>query len=253
MKILSFTMKTILLLAIPALFFASCKDDVAEPCSEGDPAIVGCQCIDGTITNSTGSDACSTRGGVDFWICDASVIQYANIQGTITIDSADLWAVWQDSGEVQLTIFPKFVDAAPPTGAGWGAISPNILYPGFPGGTFALGAPSNAQNPLVLTYEPGVSEYHYDIEVDPGTYSALALGFRHDLITDPSLRTATLGVHWGMPDVTSHGIVLKVDLGGGNIFTVFDYPAPSTFTLQAGEDVTYNFKADFSFVNQWYQ
>ncbi len=76
----------------------------------------------------------------------------ATIHGTITIDNAPLWATWQDSGEVQLTIFPAFVDAAPPAGAGWGPISPNVLYPGFPGGTFALGAPYNSQNPLVLTY-----------------------------------------------------------------------------------------------------
>lgn len=210
MKIISFPIKTLLLLAIPALFFASCKDDVVQP-------------------------------------------DTARIHGTITIDNADLWSIWQDSGVVELTIFPEFVDAAPPVGAGWGAISPNILYPGFPGGTFALGAPSNSQNPLILIYDPNSNVYNYELEVDPGTYSALALGFRHDNITDPSLKTATLGVYWDMPDVTSHGIVLKIDVGGGNIITVFDYPAPSTFTLQAGDDVTYNFKADFSFVNQWYQ
>ncbi len=210
MKILSFSMKTLLLLAIPALFFASCKDDEVQP-------------------------------------------DTATIHGTITIDNNDVWATWQDSGEVQLTIFPEFVEAAPPTGAGWGAISANVLYPGFPGGTFALGAPSNAQNPIILNYTPGVNTYHYELEVDPGTYSALALGFRHDLVTDPSLRTATLGVHWNNPDSTSHGIVIKVDVGGGNIVTFYNYPAPVTFTLNKGDNVEYNFKADFSFVEAWYQ
>ncbi len=210
MKILSFSIKALFLLAIPTLFFASCKDDVATP-------------------------------------------DTAKIHGTITIDSAYLWSTWQDSGIVELTIFPEFVDAAPPTGAGWGAISPNVLYPGFPGGTFALGAPANAQNPFILTYEAGKTTYDYELEVDPGTYSALALGFRHDRIVDPSLKSATLGVYWNNPDVTSHGVVIKVDIGGGNIFTVFDYPAPATFTLNKGDNVEYNFKADFSFVNAWYQ
>ena len=158
MKIISITMKTLLLLAIPALFFASCKDEEVQP-------------------------------------------DTATIHGTITIDNVELWSTWQDSGELQLTIFPEFVDAAPPTGAGWGPISPDVLYPGFPGGTFALGAPSNSQNPIILEYVPGTSTYEYELEVDPGTYSALALGFRHDFITDASLRTATLGVHWGSPDV----------------------------------------------------
>jgi hypothetical protein len=210
MKIISFSIKTLLLLAIPAFFLGSCKDDVAEP-------------------------------------------DTARIHGTITIDSVDYWSTWQDSGEVQLTIFPEFVAATPPVGAGWGIIPANLLYPGFPGGTFALGAPSNAQNPIIIEYIPGVNTYDYELEVDPGTYSALALGFRHDNITDASLRTATLGVHWNNPDVVSHGVVIKVDVGGGNIITVLDYPAPVTFTLNKGDNVEYNFKADFSFVETWYQ
>ena len=68
-------MRALILLAMPALFLASCKDEVATP-------------------------------------------DTATIHGTITIDNAELWATWQDSGEVQLTIFPEFVDAAPPAGAG---------------------------------------------------------------------------------------------------------------------------------------
>ena len=175
----------------------------------------------------------------------------ATIHGTITIDSAELWATWKDSGVVEVTIFPAFVDAAPPAGAGWGPISPNILYPGFPGGTFALGAPYNSQNPVILTYVPGQTEYHYEIVVDPGTYSALAIGFRHNLITDPSKKSATLGVHWNTPDTTSHGIVIKADVGGGQIVTFFDYPAPSSITVAKGDKVELNFRADFGFVNVW--
>ena len=59
-------------------------------------------------------------------------------------------------------------------------------------------------------------------------------------------------MHWGNPSVVSHGIVIKVDIGGGNIITVFDYPAPTTFTLNKGDNVEYNFKADLSFVESWY-
>lgn len=242
-----------LLLLAPVFVMTSCKDDEPEPCSTGDPLIVGCECVDGTITNQTGTDACASRGGVHHWICDESLIQFATISGIITIENIETWAIWKDSGEVQLTIFPEFVNAPPPAGAGWGAISPNILYPGFPGGTFALGAPYNSQNPLVLTYVPGQTEYQYELEVDPGTYSALALGFRHDGVADPSLKTATLGAHWNNPGTVSHGIVIKVDVGGGQIVTIFDYPAPTAITVEKGDDLKINFKADFAFVEQWYQ
>ncbi len=205
MRILSFSLKIMLILFVPVAMMTSCKDEQATP-------------------------------------------ETATIHGTITIDNASTWAVWQDSGVVEVTIFPEFVDAAPPTGAGWGPISPNILYPGFPGGTFALGAPYNSQNPVVLTYVPGQTEYHYEIVVDPGIYSALAIGFRHDLVSDPSLKTATLGVHWNTPDSTSHGIVLYE---GPTL--KYNYPAPSTITVAKGDNVEINFKADFSFVNLWYQ
>ena len=181
---------------------------------------------------------------------DEPLPETATIHGTITIDNAELWSTWKDSGVVEITIFPTFVDAAPPAGAGWGPISPNILYPGFPGGTFALGAPWNAQNPVVLTYVPGQTQYDYEIEVDPGTYSALAIGFRHNLITNPSKKSASLGVHWGMPTVLSHGIVLK-EIEGGQIVTKHDYPAPATITVVKGDVVELNFKADFDFVNAW--
>ncbi len=174
----------------------------------------------------------------------------AIIRGTITIDNADLWATWKDSGEVQVTIFPAF-SLNPP--AGWGDIPADALYPGFPGGRFALGAPYNSQNPVILTYQAGKTQFDYEIEVEPGTYSALAVGFRHARITDPSLKTATLGVAWDHPTEVSHGIVLKVDIGGGQILTLFDDPAPVEITVAGGDEKEINFKADFAFVEAWYQ
>lgn len=173
----------------------------------------------------------------------------ATIHGTITIDNAATWATWQDSGEVQLTIFPEF-SLNPP--AGWGEIPDNFFGPGVPGGTFAIGAPSNAQNPIILTYVPGQTEYHYELEVDPGTYSALALGFRHDFVNDPSLKTATLGVHWNNPTTVSHGVVIKLNIGG-QIVPILNYPAPTAITVEKGDNVELNFRADFDFVNVWYQ
>ena len=175
----------------------------------------------------------------------------ALIKGNITIENADVWANWVDSGEVQLTIFPEF-SLNPP--AGWGEIPDGAFGPGVPGGTYAIGAPSNSQNPIILEYEEGKSEYDYELEVDPGTYSALALGFRHDNVPDASLRTATLGVHHNNPNVVSHGVVIKATIPpGGNIITIFDYPAPSTFSVVDGEVLELDFKADFNFVNEWYR
>ena len=91
---------------------------------------------------------------------------------------------------------------------------------------FAVGAPYNSQNPIILTYEAGKSEYDYEIELEPGTYSALALGFRHDNVVDPSRKTATLGVHWDNETEVSHGIEIRVQ-AGPMVITVFDEPSPS--------------------------
>ncbi|HFA51043.1 MAG TPA: hypothetical protein ENJ95_18685 [Bacteroidetes bacterium] len=170
--------------------------------------------------------------------------------GTVTIENADVWASWVDSGEVEVTIFPEF--SLDPM-AGWGEVPDDFFGPGVPGGVFPLGAPYNSQNPVVLTYEPGKTVYDYEIEVDPGTYSALGLGFRHDFVNDPTRKTATLGVYWNKENEVSHGIVIKVDVGGGMIVPIFDYPAPSIIEIKDGEQLELNFKADFDFVNQWYQ
>ncbi len=176
-------------------------------------------------------------------------VKTTKIYGTITIENTDTWSSWVDSGEVELTIFPKF--SLDPL-AGWGAVPDNYFGPNVLGGTFAVGAPYNAQNPVIFEYKPGVSTYSYEIEVEPGTYSALALGFRHDRITDPTLKSATLGVHWGNPDQVSHGIVIRIRAGNGSIIPIFDYPAPESIEIAEGEQKEINFKADFDFVKQWY-
>lgn len=183
--------------------------------------------------------------------CDEDEPLTGKVFGTITIDNIDTWETWVDSGEVQLTIFPEF-NADPTAPAGWGPVPDDFFGPGVPGGTFAIGAPFNAQNPIILEYTPGANQFSYELELDPGTYSALALGFRHDFITDPSLRTATLGVHWGNESTVSHGVVIKASFGGP-VVTLFDFPAPSSFTVNAGDELEFNFLADFAFVESWYQ
>jgi len=163
----------------------------------------------------------------------------ATLKGTITIENAELWATWKDSGIVQLALFPEFsLDPFP--GAGWGDVPDNYYGPGVPGGRFALGAPSYT---IDATYSPGVNGFTYELEVEPGTYSALALGFRHNHISDPSLKTATLGVHWDHPTEVSHGIKLGP----------FNEPAPSIITVEKGDNPTIDFKADFAFVTVWFQ
>lgn len=171
------------------------------------------------------------------------------VYGTITIENTDVWQTWQDSGEVQVTIFPAF--SLDPL-AGWGEVPDDFFAPGVPGGTYAVGAPYNSQNPVILTYEVGKSTYDYEIEVEPGTYSALAVGFRHNFVNDPTLKTATIGAHWGNENEVSHGVVIKVP-AGPTVMTIFDYPAPATITIADGEEKEINFKCDFSFVEQWYQ
>jgi hypothetical protein len=204
MRILSFSLKLMLLALMPMLVMTSCGDD-------DDPTT-------------------------------------ATIKGTITIDNTQLWETWQDSGEIQLSLFPAFVLAAPPAGAGWGDIPDGFFGPGVPGGRFALGAPSEVR---VIDLVPGQSQYNYEFEVEPGTYSALALGFRHDFVTDPSKRSATLGVHYGQPDSISHGVVIRVDIGGGIIVPVINEPAPSTITVEAGDVEEIDFKADLGYVLVW--
>jgi hypothetical protein len=181
---------------------------------------------------------------------DEPIPTTATISGVVTIDNAELWETWSDSGEVQLTFFPEF-SLDPP--AGWGEYPDNTFGPGVPGGVSAVGAPVNSQNPLVFEYEAGRTEYGFEITLTdmtgPVTFSALAVGFRHDFITDPSLRSATLGVHWNNESEVSHGIVIRTAIGADPIF---DFPAPVNFTVEPGDAQVINFRADFSFVEDWY-
>jgi hypothetical protein len=184
-----------------------------------------------------------------FSSCDKEEPTKTRVFGTITIENENVFSTWKDSGELQVTIFPKF--SLDPL-AGWGTIPDNALGPNVPGGTFAIGAPYNGQNPVILTYVPGKTTYDYEIELEPGTYSALALGFRHNRVNDPSRKTATLGVHWGNPDQVSHGVVIKVATPGG-VVPIFNFPPPVSFDIAEGEEKEINFKADFNFVNAWYR
>jgi hypothetical protein len=204
MRILSFSLKLMLLALMPLLVMTSCDDD-------DDPTT-------------------------------------ARISGTITIDNTELWEVWQDSGEITLSLFPEFVLAAPPAGAGWGDIPDEFFGAGIPGGRYALGAPTASQT---ITLVPGDNTYDYSFDVQPGTYSALALGFRHDFVTDPSKRSATLGVHFGQPNSISHGIEIRVPVGPGNFMSIIDEPAPSLIVVEAGDDVDIDFRADLGYVLVW--
>jgi len=174
----------------------------------------------------------------------------ATFHGVITFENTELWESWVDSGEVQLTFFPEF--SLDPF-AGWGEIPDNTFGPGVPGGTFAAGPPVNSQNPIVIDYVAGRTEYGFDITItnmtEPVVFSALAVGFRHANIQDATRRTATLGVHWNEVNQVSHGIVIKPAIGAPPIF---DYPPPVNITLTPGDNQEINFKADFSFVEDWY-
>ncbi len=188
--------------------------------------------------------------GLGFSACKDDEPAKTMVYGTITIENAATWAGWVDSGDVELTIFPAF--SLDPL-AGWGVVPDNFFGPNVLGGTFAVGAPYNSQNPVILNYTAGKTTFDYEIEVEPGTYSALALGFRHKYITDPTLKSATLGVHWDQPNQVSHGIVIKVRGQGGQVIPIFNEPAPINITIAEGEQKRIDFKADFDFVKQWYR
>ena len=163
----------------------------------------------------------------------------AKLTGTITFEEVELWETWQDSGEVQLSLFPEF--SLDPL-AGWGQTSDLFMGP--------AGAPVFV---AVLQRQDGTTQYEFEIDItdieDPVSFSAIAVGFRHDLIVDPSLRTASLGVWWNNEDEVSHGIMIRPAPGAPPIF---DEPAPESFTVEPGDELELNFKADFGFVEEWY-
>lgn len=186
-----------------------------------------------------------------FLSCDKDDdLAITKVFGTVTVENIDTWANWIDSGEVQVTVFPPF-SLNPP--AGWGAVPDNAFGPGVPGGTSPVGAPYNSQNPVVLNYEPGKNSFTYEIELEPGTYSALAIGFNHYFITDSNRSTASLGVHWNNPSQVSHGVIIKIDVGGGNIVPIFNETPPTEFTINEGDALEIDFAADFEFVLDWYR
>jgi len=112
---------------------------------------------------------------------------------------------------------------------------------------YPLSAPSFTDT---VTYASGLTQIHYELVVTPRTYSALAIGFRNNSVSNPSTKTATLGVAWDHPTEVSHGLLLKMD-AGGQIITIINDPAPSILTLAKGDNVEINFTADFGFVLTW--
>ncbi len=54
---------------VSSSLFISCEED-EERCEAGSPNITGAKCNDGTMSSATGSGACSSHGGVDYWICN---------------------------------------------------------------------------------------------------------------------------------------------------------------------------------------
>ncbi len=60
-------------------------------------------------------------------------------------------------------------------------------------------------------------------------------------------------MHWENENQVSHGVEIKADIGGGNVISIFDYPAPAEITVASGEQKVINFRADFNFVFQWYR
>jgi len=46
------------------------SDNNEYQCSSGDANIIGARCADGTRSSATGQGACSSHGGVDYWICE---------------------------------------------------------------------------------------------------------------------------------------------------------------------------------------
>ena len=160
--------------------------------------------------------------------CDSNPDK-ATIHGTITFTNLSAWTQSgsvssADSGVVEVVIFPDSV---------WKA---------GPNGTFAYGAPYNANNPLVLNVIQTDSIYEYSLEVEPGTYSALAVGFRTNRNYDATKKTATLGVHWDHPDSVSYGFVAGP----------YTYPVPSPITVDKGDDIQIDFKADYGFASTWF-
>lgn len=168
--------------------------------------------------------------------CDDDKPNTATVHGTITFRNVDVWKASgthtkadEDSGIVEVTIFEDGV---------W-AEAGGVRVP--------MNAPFNAQNPVIFTRVAGDSTYEYSIEVEPGTYSALAVGFRTNRNVPADQKTATLGVYWNNANQVSSGLLLPFPPLNLND------PAPAAITVAKGDHVELNFVANFGFVNQWFQ
>jgi hypothetical protein len=169
---------------------------------------------------------------VMFACTDSSTPDTATIHGTITFKNFSSWKASGthtiadvDSGVVEVTIFGDSI---------W-TLSNGVRAP--------INAPFNSQNPFVINRIAGDSIYEYSIDVDPGTYSALAVGFRTNRSYSATKKTATLGVYWNHPDSVSSGLYIPSALND---------PAPSPITVAKGDNVQLDFKANFGFVTTWF-
>lgn len=60
--------KSLIISVFAFCFAVACEKDVA--CDANNTNRVGAVCNDGTTSNATGSGACSSHGGVDYWLCE---------------------------------------------------------------------------------------------------------------------------------------------------------------------------------------
>lgn len=140
--------------------------------------------------------------------------EFATVKGTIAFENA---VMWPDSGLVLVTIWPVGI---------WTEFGP-------------IGPPAGVDT---LQKVAGQDKYAYEFEgVSPGTYSAIAVGWEHPDENRPrETRVATLGVYWGNPDSVSVGLNIPQ--------SPFVGPPPAEFTVDKGDVVTFDFKADFIWV-----
>ena len=140
----------------------------------------------------------------------------STITGTITFQN---FAMWPDSGEVQITIFPQSI---------WTANGP-------------IGPPQNANNPVILARDVTVNQYNYFIgDLPAGEYSAIAVGWRHPDETLPAeQRTAVLGVYLNGSNTVSTGLNIPD--------SPFQGPLPAVINIEKGRDhAGLSFTADFA-------
>ncbi len=142
--------------------------------------------------------------------------EFATVSGTVIFDNVQLWP---DSGVVQITIWPENV---------WTSFGPQ-------------GPPQNPNNPVTLVRNGNQTRYDYKIEGLPaGTYSAIAVGWRHpDESLPAERRSAVLGVYIGNTNEVSTGL----EIPG----SPFQDRLPMTVTLSKGENKTgLDIRADFA-------